>query len=134
MNEVEVVINGEVYKLISDESAEHIQKVAGLINQKIGESSKKQKSPVINNYLTYMHIILNIADDYIKLQGEYDRLSEELHSCCAKMDLAQSEISLLTQNCNLLENDYLKLKIEFDEFLAAFGPAAIKEAIKEAVI
>lgn len=76
--ELEVLLDGKVYKISGYESVEYMQKVANYINAKerdLKANSSFNKLPdVLRAYL--MH--LNIADDYFKMKQQCEELKEEL--------------------------------------------------------
>ena len=76
--ELEVLLDGKVYKISGYESVEYMQKVANYINAKerdLKANSSFNKLPdVLRAYL--MH--LNLADDYFKMKQKYEDLKAEL--------------------------------------------------------
>jgi len=76
--ELEVLLDGKVYKISGYESVEYMQKVANYINAKerdLKANSSFNKLPdVLRAYL--MH--LNIADDYFKMKQKYEELKSEI--------------------------------------------------------
>ncbi len=76
--ELEVLLDGKVYKISGYESVEYMQKVANYINAKerdLKANSSFNKLPdVLRAYL--MH--LNIADDYFKMKQQNEELKVEL--------------------------------------------------------
>lgn len=77
-NRVEVVIGGNILALQGDESEEHMQRVAKVINEKLIEiQSTYEKSHIgqskINTLLT-----LNLADECVKKQEMIENYKESL--------------------------------------------------------
>lgn len=77
-NRVEVVIGGNILALQGDESEEHMQRVAKVINEKLIEiQSTYEKSHIgqskINTLLT-----LNLADECVKKQEMLENYKESL--------------------------------------------------------
>ena len=107
-NTVEVVIGGVVYTLVSDESEEHIQKIASLINKKITDISNLNPVPTtINNNLRSLHVMINIADDYVKLNDRYEEETSEHHD---QFEQAISKIEELVLENSTYENENRTLK------------------------
>ena len=103
-NKVKVVIGGSTYALQGDESEEHMQRVARLINEKITEiRSTCDKTHMdqgkINTLLT-----LNLADECVKRQetlGVYKASIEKTHS--EKEHLAKEVEELTLQLAQMKE-------------------------------
>ena len=81
-NKVEVVIGGLIYALQGEESEEHMQKVARLINEKTYEvQSVHHNKQRINPARMNMLVTLNIADECVKRKQELERYAAELAKC-----------------------------------------------------
>ena len=80
ITEIEVLLEGKVYKISGCESVEYMQKVANYINAKERElkaSSSYNKLPdVLRAYL----MNLNIADDYFKAKKQAEVYEEDLQT------------------------------------------------------
>ncbi len=76
--EIEVLIDGKVYKVSGYESVEYIQKIANYINAKERDLKAKGIYNRIPNALRAYLMDLNIADDYFKAMSENDKLKTEL--------------------------------------------------------
>ena len=78
VTEIEVLLEGKVYKISGCESVEYMQKVANYINAKERElkaSSSYNKLPdVLRAYL----MNLNIADDYFKMKQKYEEIKSQM--------------------------------------------------------
>jgi cell division protein ZapA len=83
-NKVEVIIGGNIYALQGEESQEHIQKVAGLIDKQIASIQKANVRTNLNTSKIYMLTALNVANEYIKTQQELAAYSDELEKCSAE--------------------------------------------------
>lgn len=73
----EVIIDGKVYTIAGYESADYLQRIATYINSKTAEF---QKNEGYNRLTTdYRNILMqiNIADDYFRLQQQYEDLKEQ---------------------------------------------------------
>lgn len=71
-----VNINGNPYKLRSEDSLSHLQTVAGLVDDKI-QTIKKQYPYYSLNRMAVL-AALQLADEYLKLKDEYDQLLKEM--------------------------------------------------------
>lgn len=80
-NKVEVVIGGLIYALQGEESEEHMQKVAKLINEKTYEVQSVHHKQRVNPTRLNMLVTLNIADECVKRKQELDRYAAELAKC-----------------------------------------------------
>ena len=76
--EIEVLIDGKVYKVSGYESVEYIQKIANYINAKERDLKAQGIYNRIPNTLRAYLMDLNIADDYFKAMNENDKLKTEL--------------------------------------------------------
>ena len=75
-NRVEVVIDGQIITLVSDEPEAYMQKIALYIDKKLGEIKSAQQKPV-SEHLRTLLISANIADDYFKaLESKKTQLRE----------------------------------------------------------
>ena len=80
-NKVEVVIGGLIYALQGEESEEHMQKVAKLINEKTHEVQSVYHKQRVNPGRMNMLVTLNIADECVKSKQELERYMAELEKC-----------------------------------------------------
>ncbi len=126
-NCVEVVIDGEVYKLISSETEDHIQKVANYINKKISDVYKNCTSPTINTQMKFLILTINVADDYIKLQNNHSGLIKENEKEFSEKNMVESENHILRQKVKIMQaeldaaNDELKkARRELEEYIENF--------------
>lgn len=69
-NKVEVIIGGSIYTLQGEESQEHMQKVASLIDKKIVDVQKNTASKNLTSSQVNMLAAINFASDYIKTEEE----------------------------------------------------------------
>lgn len=107
VTEIEVLLEGKVYKISGCESVEYMQKVANYINAKERElkaSSSYNKLPdVLRAYL----MNLNIADDYFKMKQKYEEIKRQLEKqdrdiCRIKHEAAdlQTKLAQMKKNGN----------------------------------
>ena len=95
-NKVEVVIGGTIYALQGEESQEHIQRVAHIINKKTLEVQKKYGHRYNNPTKVNMLVTLNVADEYVKMQDELTAYRSELEKCNAENIALQDKLKELT--------------------------------------
>lgn len=71
-NIVGVTVGGEPYKLKGDQDPERVQRVAHFLDERLRQTERSypQLSPVRTAVLTG----LNLADDYLQLQEDYQQL------------------------------------------------------------
>lgn len=71
-----VSIGGKEYTICGTDSAEYIHRVALKVNGKLDEM--KRANPDLNNIQLAMLTALNIADDYMKMSDELEKVKKEL--------------------------------------------------------
>lgn len=76
--ELEVLLDGKVYKISGYESVEYMQKVANYINAKERDLKANSSFNKLPDTLRAYLMNLNIADDYFKMKQRCEELSEEL--------------------------------------------------------
>jgi len=118
-NKVDVVIDGKIINLRSDESPDYLQKVALYVDQKIELLKGKNLSAVVDERLRTLLIALNIADDYHKVNDQLVKL----HTTCAKfsMEIAElnTEVDFLKEQVRKLKQDLYEVTVEFENFIDA---------------
>ncbi|HIE12375.1 MAG TPA: cell division protein ZapA [Desulfotomaculum sp.] len=77
-NRVEVEIGGEPYILRSEAPAEHIKRVARLVNNKIKEV--RVRNSRLSLVKATVAAALNIADDYLRLKDEHEEMVKLIES------------------------------------------------------
>lgn len=95
-NKVEVTIGGNVYAVRGEESKEHIQKVAKLINKHLADSRKYGSMEGLSDLQIHMSTTLQIADSYIKLQESFEQYAKELEKCNHENILLKERIQELS--------------------------------------
>ncbi|AGT33033.1 cell division protein ZapA [Geobacillus genomosp. 3] len=73
---VSVRIYGQDYTIVGTESPAHIRLVAAFVDDKMHEFS--EKNPMLDVPKLAVLTAVNIANEYLKLKEEYQRLAEKL--------------------------------------------------------
>lgn len=133
-NDTTVLIGGNVYTLIGDESAEYIQRVALYINNKLEEIKKSENARKLNTKLVSVLLEINIADDFFKAKGKTEELEkllkskdetiealeQDIISLQVKLDELDQEKSRFNQRIELLKDEIDNYKEELDEYIELF--------------
>lgn len=80
-NRIEVIIGGAIYALQGEESEEHIQKVARLINDKLLEIQEVAGKTKLTSHKANMLVALNVADEYVKTKQQLEAHMDEFEKC-----------------------------------------------------
>ena len=76
-NQMEVLIDGKIYKLSGAEEEMYLQKVAAYLNGKIGKLREAEGFSRLSADYQAVLLQLNIADDYFKEEERANRLENE---------------------------------------------------------
>ncbi|MCI8658667.1 MAG: cell division protein ZapA [Lachnospiraceae bacterium] len=76
-NQMEVLIDGKIYKLSGAEEEMYLQKVAAYLNGKIGKLREEEGFSRLSSDYQAVLLQLNIADDYFKEEERANRLENE---------------------------------------------------------
>jgi len=95
-NKVEVIIGGTIYSLQGEESQEHIQKVARLIDSKVSSIQQANRGTALSTTKVYMLTALNITSELIKTEEDLNAYSLELEKCSAENLALKDRIKELT--------------------------------------
>ncbi len=109
-NKVEVIIGGNIYYLQGDESQEHIQKVAALINKQLNSIQKANVRTSLNTSKVYMLTALNVASEYIKIEEELEAYTNELQKCSAENLALKDKIREMTLEITEIKNQLAAAK------------------------
>ncbi len=107
-NDAQVVINGKPYNIAGYENVEYLHRIADYINKKQAELREQVRSNIINDSERNILIMINIADDYLKLkdreetgaadldrQREINALKKELAETRRLLEKAEEENKVL---------------------------------------
>lgn len=93
---VEVVIGGTIYALQGEESPEHIQRVASLINEKLAEIEGNTISGHLTLEKKHVLMTINVADEYVKQEETLKARQAEIEQYKAENLALQDKIRELT--------------------------------------
>ena len=125
VNSVQVVIDGEVYELTSEDNPEHVQNVALYIDTKIKEIHKKRSNAYINQKAKSLLISLNIADDLFKEKSSNLAIKKEIQ------ELNESLSDYMEENAKLVQDNSILLeKVEILEKKLFNTEKELREAVK----
>ena len=96
-NRVEVVIDGQIITLVSEEDAAYMQKVALYIDKKLSEIRSSKSNKPVTEHLRTLLIAVNIADDYFKAVEKYQSLEIKHEASTRDLELMYEENTLLTE-------------------------------------
>jgi len=119
-NKVDVVINGKVITIRSEESAEYVQRIALFVDQKIEMLKAKNLSAVVDERLRALLIALNLADDYFKIKDQHTAQEVIGRKLIAETEQLEKENASLKTQVELLQTELKKVTAEFEEFLRNF--------------
>ena len=91
-NRITVSICGEEYTFIAEESPSYMQKVAAMVDSKMGEILAAGK---VSRHDAAVLAAMNIADDYLKHQNSGENLRAQLKSALDEASKARAESSEL---------------------------------------
>ena len=102
-NRVEVVIDGQIITLVSDEQEEYMQKVGLYIDKKLNEIKSTKSNKPVSEHLRTLLISVNIADDYFKAVEKRQALEDTHEAYVHEMGRMQEENILLTEKLHELQ-------------------------------
>ncbi len=100
-NDAQVIINGKYYNIAGYENVEYLHQIADYLNKKQEEIKGQKGNNIINDSERNILIMINIADDYLKLK---ERLEQEASGTGDKArETANLKRELLTVQARLDE-------------------------------
>lgn len=106
-NKITVTICDEKYTFTAEESAEYMQKVAAMVNDRMTAILSAGHASIVDAaVLTAM----NIADEFCKLQGSGDNLRGQLKEYVDEANAAKAEVSELKREVFRLQQEITRLK------------------------
>lgn len=100
---VEVVIDGQIITLVSDEQEEYMQKLALYIDKKLSEIKSSKSNKPVTEHLRTLLISVNIADDYFKVIEKRQALEDTHEAYVHEMGRMQEENILLTEKIHEIQ-------------------------------
>ena len=105
-NRVEVVIDGQIITLVSEEKEEHMQKLALYIDKKLSEIKSTKPNKPVTEHLRTLLISVNIADDYFKAVERRQVLEDTHQAYIHEMSRMQEENTLLTEKLHEMQAQF----------------------------
>ena len=103
-NRVEVVIDGQIITLVSNENEAYMQKLALYIDKKLAEIRSTKSNKPVTEYLRTLLISVNIADDYFKAVEQHQVLEKAHQDYMAEKNRIQEENALLADKLHQLQS------------------------------
>ena len=95
-NKVEVVIGGSIYSLQGNESEEHMQRVARIINDKLAEIHSAYDKAHIGQGKMNTLLTLNLADECVKRQEALDTYTTSIEKMNTENEELKKQVKELT--------------------------------------
>lgn len=147
-NRITVIIDGQEYKVITEDNEMHVLKISEMVDKKIREIKTNAKS--LNSSMVSVLAAMNIADEYIKFMDSYEKekkngvsietrdkllvLEEKVKENDEVIGKLNKEILNLKQELAIKEHELQIKKIEIDEEKGKEVPDEMLEIINERVI
>ncbi len=128
-NDARVCINGKNYNIAGYENVEYLHRIADYINNKYAEIKGQNGSNIINDSEKNILMMINIADDYLKLrekdeeisygfddrQKEIANLKRELVGLQTRLEAAENDNKLLRADNVELQKKQVRLETELSQ-------------------
>jgi len=114
-NKIEVLINGEIIPLRSNEDEEYLQKLARYVDKKISELSILNPAASLQERKRTLFIAINIADDYFKTLEKLELLESEQENHILEMERMLDEKKLLNSRIQRLQGELVRNQAEVQE-------------------
>ncbi len=109
---VDVLIDGLIYTLVSEDDETYMQKVAFYINQKIADVKKMESARNLDLRELALLASINIADEYLKSLTESKEDEISLQNAKAEIDIYKNEYKKINDENEKLKAEIEKLKLE----------------------
>ena len=73
---ISVNIYGKTYPIVGSEKSGHVQQVASIVDEKMRQL--RDRNPALDTASVAILTAVNMTNDYIKLQQDYEQLEEQL--------------------------------------------------------
>jgi cell division protein ZapA len=117
---IEVVIDGHIITLKSDENEEYMQKLASYIDRKMAQVKRSNASISVHERLMTVYLAINVADDYFKAQERYVKQGGKQAANMLELDRLKDENELLKEKISDLHNELKRSREELDEYIKNF--------------
>lgn len=111
-NDAQVVINGKNYNIAGYENVEYLHKIADYINKKQAELKAENGNNIINDSERNILMMINIADDYLKLREREEEMSYGYDDRQKEASDLKRELVNLRTSLDKLEKENKSLKSE----------------------
>ncbi len=109
---VEVLIGGEVYKIVGTESEEHMKKVAQYLNDRLAETQQALGGRPTTKEHRLTLTAINICDDVIKLVEHAHQQERFIGELQKKEREMKGQLAVAEDRMREMETEYLALKEE----------------------
>lgn len=114
-NQMEVLIDGKIYKLSGAEEEMYLQRVAAYLNGKIGKLREGEGFSRLSTDYQAVLLQLNIADDYFKAKKQISLLEEEIQNKEKEMYDLKHELIASQIKLENTEKNVKNLQTEINE-------------------
>ncbi len=111
-NDAQVIINGKNYNIAGYENVEYLHKIADYINKKQAELKAENGNNIINDSERNILMMINIADDYLKLREREAEMSYGYDDRQKEAADLKRELVNLKTSLDKLEKENKSLKSE----------------------
>ncbi len=111
-NDAQVIINGKNYNIAGYENVEYLHKIADYINKKQAELKAENGNNIINDSERNILMMINIADDYLKLREREEEMSYGYDDRQKEAADLKRELVNLRTSLDKLEKENISLKSE----------------------
>ena len=114
-NDTMVTINGKKYNIAGYENVEYLHRIADYINAKQLEIKESVGNNIVNDSEKNILSLINIADDYLKLQDGIEGVTIEADEGAQSKEELRSSVIALKKRLLAVENENRLLKDENTE-------------------
>src|SRR6056297_2278948 len=126
LNNIEVIISGQKFKVQSDESKEYIKKIEEMINKKIDNFKESNKK--FDNYSSLVFTSFLLADKYLKLVDKLEQMEDNKIKLSEIKDM-KNEMKAYKDRISKLEEEKEEIVITKD--ILEETESRVKELKKE---
>lgn len=109
-NKATFKIAGIEYTLRGQESQEHMHRLGLLVDNRMSEVTKNNNK--LSTCMAAVLTALNVANDYIKAQEEFDKLQKELVKAREQMEIMRAENERVSNENAILVSSNTQLQLE----------------------